>query len=242
MNNWSWHRQLLALIAVCLLSTSCGGESAPTAEPLRGWDSEVVDEGAELGESATTQSIDLEPSVEQEPVLEQEHVTEQEDVVAETIPDSVAMVEPDDDDRSLLPGLPRTTNDGIVISTELDMVDYGDGPVEDLFLIGRAGSGMAGTTIDENYVADTPGLGWTNWAASGGVMVMRIETADHVTRVVLTGLSTGSQDAGVPHEGLLHLAVLASGPEDVSVEAFDVDGTLIGTCAQGELFLDCDND
>jgi len=223
-NRWKTRiRSLAIVLAVATSATACGGEAAPEATPLRGWDGEVLAPGESLAETAATEATPDEAlAFSEEEVAPPKEAKVPEETEPPETPSPGSLPVSNDE--------LRVTADGIKVTVYEDPIDFGDGPEDAWWIEGdHKTGGLAGSTFTPGP-AETDTIDSRTWAASGRIFVVRVEVAARVTEVLLTS-GEGSVDRVAPDATQFAvLSVLTDNHETSTLDALDASGGVVGSC------------
>lgn len=136
--------------------------------------------------------------------------------------------------------LPRTTTEGINLTSDTTEFDFGEGDVPTLELDAKHPGGSTGIYIPlDQLIADDEDLNALRWAGSGGTFIVLMETGPGVATVRMSS-TQGGVDQTIPISDLSVLAVRATELTELKVESLDADGNVLAVCTAESLLLTCE--
>ncbi len=238
-------RLVLTLSTFLLALAACGGESTVDDGSADTTPAEIA-----MTEEASSDAADTTAppeTVEDDPVAASDTTVVSDDDAPSDTPVETAepgLSEVDADEGAPTPDqdpvLPRRTAEGIELSLDWEETDFGDGPEPALWVRGERSGLVSGVTVDPTFlVADTATVDTIGWAGSAGVFVVMVETGPTVAEVRLASRLGGTDATGPDGDRLAVLGVVADELDDLSIEAIDGAGAVVGSCVSDGTFLNC---
>jgi len=135
--------------------------------------------------------------------------------------------------------LPRTTAEGIGLTSATTEFDFGDGDEPSLEIDAQHPNGSVGIYIPtDQLIADTEVLDVLRWAGSSGTFIVLAETGPTVATVRMTS-TLGGIDQTLPVSNFAVLAVRADELAQFTVTGLDANGNTVAECAAQSLLLMC---
>lgn len=150
------------------------------------------------------------------------------------------------EDAELSADLPRETALGIVITREETTADFGEGEVPTTNISAQFRGSGPGLFLDltepgdPTFVFPDLQLDSVGWVINAGIFVGVVEVTPAVSEIRAFGSNESTDATIADDDNYAFVAVRADGLEDVTIEAFDESGQLIGSCVEGDGFFRCE--